>query len=39
MAFTFLHEFATDIMALTMKTLGNPHISSLQELQALVWQC
>ncbi len=39
MAFTFLHEFAVDIMALTMKALGHPPITSLQELQALVWQC
>ncbi|HOU11984.1 MAG TPA: aminoglycoside phosphotransferase family protein [Anaerolineae bacterium] len=38
MAFTFLHEFAVDIMALTMKALGHPAITSLQELQALVWQ-
>jgi hygromycin-B 7''-O-kinase len=39
MAFTFLHEFATDIMALTVKALGHPQITSLQELQALLWQC
>lgn len=39
MAFTFLHEFATDIMALTMKALGDPQIMSLQELQAVLWQC
>ncbi len=39
MAFTFLHEFATDILALTLHASGHPPITSLLELQALLWQC
>jgi hygromycin-B 7''-O-kinase len=38
MAFTFLHEFGPDILALTLKALGQPQIESLQELQALLWE-
>ncbi len=37
MAFTFLHEFGTDILALTLKTLGRLQIASIKELQALLW--
>jgi hypothetical protein len=38
MAFTFLHEFGPDILALTLKAMGQPQIESLQELQALLWE-
>ncbi len=38
MAYTFIHEFATDILATTLKILGNPPIASIKELQALLWQ-
>ncbi len=38
MAFTFLHEFGPDILALTLKALGKPQIESIQELQALLWE-
>ena len=38
MAFTFLHEFAPDILAVTLKALGKPQIASIQELQALLWE-
>lgn len=38
MAFTFLHEFGADILALTLKAMGQPQIESLQELQALLWE-
>jgi hygromycin-B 7''-O-kinase len=38
MAFTFLHEFGTDILAFTLKVLGQPQIASIQELQALLWE-
>ncbi|MBN2393978.1 MAG: phosphotransferase, partial [Anaerolineae bacterium] len=38
MAFTFLHEFGPDILALTLKALGKPQIGSIQELQALLWE-
>ena len=38
MAFTFLHEFGVDILALTLKALGQPQIASIQELQALLWE-
>jgi len=38
MAFTFLHEFGVDILALTLKALGQPQMTSIQELQALLWE-
>ena len=38
MAFTFLHEFGPDILALTLKALGKPQVASIQELQALLWE-
>ncbi len=38
MAFTFLHEFATDILAFIMKAWGYPQLTSLQELQAFLWR-
>jgi len=38
MAFTFLHEFGPDILAVTLKAMGQPQIESLQELQALLWE-
>jgi hypothetical protein len=38
MAFTFLHEFGTDILAMTLKQLHNPRVASIQELQALLWR-
>ncbi len=38
MAFTFLHEFSIDILALTLKALGQPQVTSVQELQALLWE-
>ena len=38
MAFTFLHEFGGDILAFTLKTLGQPQMTSIQELQALLWE-
>ncbi|MGC9393426.1 MAG: phosphotransferase family protein [Anaerolineae bacterium] len=38
MAFTFLHEFGPDILALTLKAMGQPQIESIQELQALLWE-
>ncbi|MEJ5308431.1 MAG: aminoglycoside phosphotransferase family protein [Anaerolineae bacterium] len=38
MAFTFLHEFSLDILTLTLRTLGQPQVTSIQELQALLWE-
>jgi hygromycin-B 7''-O-kinase len=38
MAFTLLHEFGPDILALTLRAMGQPQIESLQELQALLWE-
>ncbi len=38
MAFTFLHEFGVDILAFTLKALGQPQVTAIQELQALLWE-
>jgi hygromycin-B 7''-O-kinase len=38
MAFTFLHEFGPDILAGTLQALGDPQVTCLQELQALLWE-
>jgi hygromycin-B 7''-O-kinase len=37
MAFTFLHEFGAEIIAWTLKRLGNPRVCSMQELQQVLW--
>ena len=38
MAFTFVHEFGMDIIAWILERMGSPQITSLQELQALLWE-
>ncbi len=38
MAFTFLHEFSIDILTLTLRALGQPQMTSIREMQALLWE-
>ncbi|MBN1875557.1 MAG: aminoglycoside phosphotransferase family protein [Anaerolineae bacterium] len=38
MAFTFLHEFGAEIIAWVLGRIGNPEITSLAELGAVLWE-
>lgn len=37
LAFTFLHEFGADIIALVLRRMGSPPIASIAALQTLLW--